>query len=131
MKTNHNILKNFTNEIDLLNTINGGVSPVRTDVEEIENEMRIHLQAPSIQPESFEIVVHGSQLIVLSFLPDSFHQEADSEHSFTIPLFRRVFDIPSFIDMERIEAVYENKTLQIHLPFKSEDQHQRRISIQY
>ncbi len=131
MKTINNILRSFTNEIDLLNTINGGVSPVHTQVEQIENEMQIRLTAPSIQPESFEIVVQGSQLIIHSFLPDSFQQEKPSNHSFTIPLFRWVFKLPSFVDIERIEAVYEEKTLQIHLPFKSEDQHQRRISIQY
>jgi HSP20 family protein len=126
-----NILKDFVSPIDWLNTINGGTSLTAVRVERETDKFIINLSAPSVRPEAFHIFVKDGKLAVHSFLPQALEKLVESEETMLIPLFQRTFDIPSFVDDERIEAVYEEGRIRVLMPFKSKDEAPRRIDIQF
>ncbi len=44
-------------------------------------------------------------------------------------MFLRVLDIPSFVDVDQIEAIHEHGQVLVTLPFKDEEHMHRRIDI--
>jgi len=126
-----NELKEYVSQINWLNTITGGVSMTAIQVEHDSQKLTISLSAPRVNPESFHIFVKEDKLTIHSFLPETIESFLQSEEETPIPMFQRVFDIPTFVDSEHIEAVYESGQIRVHLPFRSEDQTPRRIDIQF
>lgn len=126
-----NILKDFVSPINWLNTINGGTSLTAVQVEREEDKFIINLSAPSVRPDAFHIFVKDGKLAVHSFLPQALDKLVESAEEMLIPLFQRTFDIPPFVDDERIEALYEEGRIRVLMPFKSKDEAPRRIDIQF
>jgi HSP20 family protein len=126
-----NIIRSFANQIDLLNSMNGGVSMTTVDIEQGDESIIIRVSAPSVQPEAFNIFVDFNKLIIVSELSSDNVVEVDDEDmDVRIPMFFRSFDIPFFVDGNLIEAVYDNGELMVILPFKETDnQLQRKINI--
>lgn len=130
MRLNHkNILSDFIRPIDLLNTINGGVSMTTLKLSEQEDGFVLHVSAPTVEAEAFNVFVDGTKLVLFSELPKELNEILGTQ-SVRIPMFHHSFDIPTFINTEQIEAVYEDGELKIFLPFKDKSKIQRRIDIQ-
>lgn len=130
---NNNILKGFANQLDLLNTMNGGVSMTSVDVEQTDNSIIIKVSAPAVSPEAFDVLVDFNKLVVMSELKNQpLVSEPSGDDNFRIPMFFKVFDIPFFVDGNDIEAIYEDGELNIILPIKETGkQLQRKIDIKH
>ncbi len=130
MRLNHkNVLGEFIRPIDLLNTINGGVCLTTMNLTERENGFVLHVSAPTVEAESFNVFVDTDKLIVFSELPQELN-DMISEKPVRIPMFHHAFDIPPFVNVDKIEAVYEEGELKVFLPFKDNNKIQRKIDIQ-
>jgi HSP20 family molecular chaperone IbpA len=73
--------------------------------------------------ESFNIFLRGNQLVIYSTLQDAETynlNEAKSAARHMTPVFNRVFEIPPMVDKERIDAVFEQGTLKIIIPFNGD-----------
>ena len=114
-----NILKDFVHQIDAINTITGGTIATLVDVKKGDDKVVIQLNAPSISSDSFNIYVHGNQLVVYATLNDLNEVAEEDEQSsrHMAPLFNRTFNIPATVDKEQIDAVFEDGRLKIVLPF--------------
>jgi HSP20 family molecular chaperone IbpA len=120
----NNMWRGFLKQIDLMNTLNGGVSMASMNMEETEDSLTITVSAPGVSPESFNIFIDHSKLIVFSTIPGG-HLEEESELPLQVPMFYKTFDIPYFVDGNKIDAVYEEGVLQVTLPYR-----QKRTSLQ-
>ncbi len=130
MKLNHkNILSEFIRPIDLLNTINGGVCMTTLKLSEEEGGFVLHVSAPTVAGESFNVFVDTDKLIVFSELPGELNDMVGS-NPVRIPMFHHSFEIPAFINIDKIEAVYEDGELKVFLPFKDNSKIHRKIDIQ-
>ncbi|CAN5901737.1 hypothetical protein BH24BAC1_BH24BAC1_23210 [soil metagenome] len=106
-----NILRNLANQIDLINTINGGVAETMVRVDKRKRGAIIRVSAPSVQPEAFQVVLHNNILIVFSTL------KREDNPELVAPLFHQTYLLPPQVNLSGIEAVHENNELQVRLPY--------------
>ncbi|OKL40893.1 Hsp20/alpha crystallin family protein [Pontibacter flavimaris] len=116
-------LKNIAHQIDLLNTIGGGVSETYVHIEKYKKGAVINVWAAGVSPESFKVVLHNNQLTLFSILHDQENPEMAA------PLFNRTFVLPPQVDLGRIEAVHEDGQLQVRLPYFEGTNKPREIEI--
>lgn len=114
-----NLLKDFVHQFDTMNTIGGGVALTTVDIDKQSDHLTINISAPSMSSDAFNIFIRGNQLVVYSVLHevDLFEDEAKQSARHMVPVFNRVFDIPSIVDADQIEALYEQGILKLHLPY--------------
>ncbi|GAB4015244.1 Hsp20/alpha crystallin family protein [Spirosoma koreense] len=130
MKAIENVFKGTGGQIDLLNTLYGGSTQTRMDVEREDEHLVITLSAPGVKANSFNVLVEGSKLVLYTLLVStSVQQDEGSSQRLAVPMFLRVLDIPSFVDADHIEAVHEHGQVRVMLPFRDEEQMHRRIDI--
>ncbi len=114
-----NVLKDFVHQIDAINTITGGTVATMVNLKKSADKLIIQVNAPSVNSESFNIYVHGNQLVVYTTLNDvtavADEDEQSSRHM--APIFNRTFSIPPAVDKDQIDAVFEHGQLKILLPF--------------
>lgn len=116
-------LRNIAHQINLLNTIGGGVSETYVDIKKYKRGAVINVWAAGVSPESFKVVLHQNQLTVFSVL----HNPENPEMA--APLFNRTFILPPQVDLSRIEAVHEDGQLQVRLPYFEDINKPREIKI--
>lgn len=116
-------LRNIAHQINLLNTIGGGVSETYVDIKKYKRGAVINVWAAGVSPESFKVVLHQNQLTVFSVL----HSPENPEMA--APLFNRTFILPPQVDLSRIEAVHEDGQLQVRLPYFEDINKPREIKI--
>ncbi|WP_245756186.1 Hsp20/alpha crystallin family protein [Pontibacter chinhatensis] len=116
-------LRNIAHQINLLNTIGGGVSETYVDIKKYKRGAVINVWAAGVSPELFKVVLHQNQLTVFSVL----HNPENPEMA--APLFNRTFILPPQVDLSRIEAVHEDGQLQVRLPYFEDINKPREIKI--
>ncbi|WP_017731869.1 Hsp20/alpha crystallin family protein [Nafulsella turpanensis] len=126
---NKKLLRGLLLQGDLLNTINGGVSMTHVVKEQHDENFTIILSAPSIPADAYNVVLNGQQLMVFSLLPDS--TISKENEVFSIPLFYENFELPSYIDLDNIEAIHQGSELMVILPFKETARFEREIDINH
>jgi HSP20 family protein len=131
---NHNLLQDkallneLARQIEMMNTVNGGTTVTTVDVIGQMDCIVIKVMAPTIPVESFNVLLSYTKLTVSIFAKDESSNAYD--RPVVVPMFMRTFDIPAFVDLDRIEAVHENNELQVILPLKTTtDSLQRMIDI--
>lgn len=127
-----NVLKDFVHQIDAINTITGGTVATMVNLKKGTDKLIIQVNAPSVNSDSFNIYVHGNQLVVYTTLNDVSAVAGEDEQSarHMAPIFNRTFSIPPAVDKDQIDAVFERGQLKILLPFgASNDVPAKRIDI--
>ena len=121
---NKKVLKGLGQQIDLLNTLNGGVSMAQVDVAQKEDRMVVTVSVPGLSSESLHVMVDYNSLILYGMLPQK-NEQAQPE--FNLPLFGRVLPIPFQVDTAQIRAVYDDGQLKVILPYDEDRQRSGRI----
>ena len=130
MKAIENVFQGTGGQIDLLNTLYGGSAQTTIHVEREDERLVITLSAPGVKANSFNVLVEGSKLVLYTLLVStSTQKEEGGSQRLAVPMFLRVLDIPSFVDVDNIEAVHEHGQVRVLLPLKDEEQLHRRIDI--
>jgi HSP20 family protein len=118
-----NIIRNFIPQLDLLNTLGGGVAQPQLRVDKHEHGVLIRVSAPSVQPETFHVVLNNQRLTVYA------EYRHTPEDKLAAPLFAHTFDLPPMLDLDRIDAVHEDGELRVRIPFENPADRQREINI--
>lgn len=130
MKAIKNVFEGTGGQIDLLNTLYGGSTQTSMNVEREDERLVITLSAPGVKANSFNVLVEGNKLVLYTLLVStSIQKEASGNQRLAVPMFLRVLDIPSFVNVDHIEAIHEHGQVRVMLPFKDEEQLHRRIDI--
>ena len=97
---------------DLTNTLGGGMSEPVVRTHKLHDSHVIEIKVPGITEESLKVEIHNNWLTVFQTLKIS-SREAE------VQLPRIVFNkaIPYFVDVEKIEAKFEDRELIVRLPF--------------
>ncbi|WP_162054429.1 Hsp20/alpha crystallin family protein [Pontibacter pamirensis] len=117
------LLKNIALQIDLLNTLGGGVSETYIDIKKYKKGAVINVWAAGVDPEAFKVVLHDNNLTVFSVLQSRENSEMAA------PLFNRMFMLPPQVDLRRVEAVYQKGQLMVKLPYHESTGQPREIDI--
>lgn len=104
-------LQTIARQIDIWNTLGGGIVQTKIVIEKRKKGTIIHVSAPSIDPEAFQILLNLNKLSIFTALP------GQAEKEMQIPLFYQEFVVPQNVALDKIKAVYENNELQVRLPY--------------
>lgn len=122
---NRNLLRNLLKQGDYWNAMNGGVSMTSYKTYKTSEAFIIEISAPTVSPDSFNILLNINQLIVYTL----FKGERNMENNM-IPMFSKSFDLPINADTNSIDAVFEDNKLKIIVPFITDmDKYKRKIDI--
>jgi HSP20 family protein len=105
-------IRSIAPQLDLLNTIGGGVAQPKLHVNERPQGVVLHVAMPSVPAESFHVVLKDSSLTVYG----EFRHEPEAQ--LAAPLFVQTLDLPKNLDLTSINATHENGELRVAIPFK-------------
>ncbi len=116
----NNVMRNDYHENHLKNC---NCKPA-TNIFETENEFKLEMLLPGFKKEDVQLNFHEDVLTVKVELPkkeEGQEQEYKYEHrEFEAYSFERKFKIPNTVNVDNIEARYENGILELVLPKKEE-----------
>jgi len=114
---NKKLLRSLLKQADGMNTIGGGASvPVLKSMQS-GNNLILTLHIAGVSPEAYQVFVKDSELLLLvhnSYINES----ATWKNGNSVPRFVHKTAIPDFVDVENIEAFYEERVLRVILPAK-------------
>ncbi len=110
----------FVNDHFLAGKGQCGCQPA-TNIYETEESFVVELAVPGMQKEDFAIQLEKDTLTVST---EKEEMENDgmkyTRREFKTASFKRSFILPKTVDVEKIDAVYEQGILRVHLPKKEE-----------
>ena len=98
--------------IDVLNTVNGGVSEPNLNLIHYEDYREIRLKIPGIKLEDIRVEVHNNNLSIFYFIGI-----ISGDKMVQLPRFVYNRNVPYYIDISKIKARLENEELVVNLPF--------------
>lgn len=111
MKRNSNYLDLITS-IDVLNTVNGGVSEPQMVLNHLEERREIRVKIPGIKQEDIHVEVHNNNLSVYYFI-----NLVSTDKLIQLPKFVYNKTVPYFIDINKINARIDEDELVVEMPF--------------
>jgi HSP20 family molecular chaperone IbpA len=112
MKDRRMISDELLYSIDVLNTLNGGMSEPIVDLQQYENYREIKCTVPGLQEGALQVEIHNNFLSIYYKLSI----ESDGKEV-QIPRVVYYKPIPYFIDVTKISATVEDRFLNVILPF--------------
>jgi HSP20 family molecular chaperone IbpA len=98
--------------IDVLNTVNGGVSEPQLNLIHYEDYREIRLKIPSIKLEEVHVEVHNNNLSIFYII-----NIISKGKMVQLPRFVYNRNVPYYIEISKIKARIENEELVVNLPF--------------
>lgn len=116
----NNLFDEFFNAVPA--NFNRGLNVPPVNIHETENDYQLELVAPGLNKEDFKVSVEKGLLTI------SFEKKTETEQKevkthrkeFSVTNFKRSFSVDDKINVEAIEAKYENGLLKLTLPKKEE-----------
>lgn len=98
--------------VDVLNTLNGGMSEPQLSIQEDEEAREVRMKIPGVNKDAVHVEIHNNTLTVYHF---TLVQSQDK----LIDMPRIVYSktIPYFIDISKISARSEMDSLIVSMPF--------------
>ena len=108
----NNKFKHLLTTVDLLNTLNGGISEPHLSFRENPGGRELRVRVPGVSKEMLQVQIDDNQLTVLYHIP-----MMTSEKKVYVP--KEVFQqtLPYFIEITGINATYEENELVVKLPY--------------
>jgi|SRR5882762_4245552 len=125
MKTRKFISNELLASIDVLNTVNGGVSEPQLTLKQFQDHREVQLKVPGVKEENIKVEIHNNILSVFY----NFHLQSAG---LPIQVPKVVYNkpIPYFVDAARITALYEDGFLIVTLPYNEmAEGYHRKVSI--
>lgn len=110
-------------QLNLLNTLGGGVAQPHVRLHKRDQGMVIRVSAPSVRPETFHVVLNDNRLDVFA------EYRHAPEDQLIAPLFVQSFDVPEAFDLARIDAEHHAGELRVRIPYKDPSDNHREITI--
>jgi HSP20 family molecular chaperone IbpA len=107
-----NKFKHLLTTVDLLNTLNGGVSEPFLSFREEPTGRELRVRVPGVSKEMLQVEINDNQLIVLYNIP----METSGRKVF-LPKEVTKQTLPYFIEITGINAAYEGNELVVKLPY--------------
>ena len=135
MKANKNLMGSFGNQIDLLNTLSGGISMTSVEVDETPHSVVIRMKTPAVSGDAYNIEMARNQLTIYTLLNNRAGLRVDQEEKAPrvfIPSFVKAFPLPAHADGANIEASFEEGELRVIIPLNPlMEEKPRRIMIKH
>lgn len=129
MNLSKNSLAGLGSQLDLANTINGGVTLTSFKIQQNEDGYIVTLQNPGFDQDNYHVELKADRLTIYTTLNST---EDTKIKKPIVPTFLRHLPVPAHVDTDRIEAIFEEDYLKIIAPFKPGfDSSSERMGIRY
>lgn len=108
----NNKFKHLLTTVDLLNTLNGGVSEPYVSYRERPDGRQVRIRVPGVGKEMLQVEIQNNELSVFYHIP----MESSGKKLF-LPNEVMRQTLPYFIEIPAIQATYEDNELVVDLPF--------------
>jgi HSP20 family molecular chaperone IbpA len=108
----NNKFKHLLTTVDVLNTLNGGVSEPYLSFREQASGRELRVRVPGVSKEMLQVEINDNQLSVFYLIP---MESAGKKMYFPKEVTKQT--IPYFIEITGIHATYEENELVVKLPF--------------
>lgn len=98
--------------IDVLNTLNGGVTEPRLFLEHHEDHREIRLRVPGINLDDIRVELHNNNLSIFYLI-----NIISSDRLIPLPRFVYNHNVPYYVDVDKINARLEEEELIVNLPY--------------
>jgi HSP20 family molecular chaperone IbpA len=98
--------------IDVLNTLNGGVSEPQMNLGHFEEYREIRLKVPGISLEDIRVEIHNNNLSIFYLI-----NIVSGDKVIPLPRFVYNRNVPYYIDISKINARLEEEELIVNLPY--------------
>lgn len=98
--------------IDVLNTLNGGVSEPQLNLQHHEDYREIRLRVPGISLDDVRVEIHNNNLSIFYLI-----NITSSDRLIPLPRFVYNRNVPYYIDINKINARLEEEELIVNLPY--------------
>lgn len=98
--------------IDVLNTVNGGVSEPQLNLIHYEDSREIRIKVPGIRLDDIHVEVHNNNLSIFYLI-----NIISNDRMVQLPKFIYNRNVPYYIDISKIKAHLEDEELVVKLPF--------------
>lgn len=124
-KDMNNKFKNLISTVDLLNTLNGGVSEPYVSYRERPDGRELRIRVPGVSKEMLQVEIHDNTLNVFYHIP----METAGKRVF-LPKEVIKQTLPYFVEITGIDATFEENELIVNLPYNElANGYNRKISI--
>jgi len=90
-------------------------------IDEKEKEVVVRVELPGFAPEELKVEVVGELLTVEAEHKEPVEKEKKEEKAERVYAHvKREFTLPPEVELEKVEAIYRNAVLEVHLPRKPE-----------
>lgn len=107
-----NKFKHLLATVDLLNTLNGGVSEPHLSYKDRPDGRQVRIRVPGVSKELLQVEIHDNQLSVFYHIP----METGGKKVF-VPKEVMQQTLPYFIEIQGIHATFEENELVVNLPY--------------
>ncbi|MDO1451042.1 Hsp20/alpha crystallin family protein [Rhodocytophaga aerolata] len=87
---------------------------------ETDNEYMLQVAAPGLRKEDFELHVEQKRLSISAHANEPQPEGKYARREFGYHSFKRVFALPDFVNLDNIQASYEEGILKISIPKREE-----------
>ena len=113
---NKSLLRELLKQANVMNTVSGGVHQTDFRVTNVGNDIVVEVSNPSVSPDAFTFTVNGNNLLINVM----YYERSKNEDQPTMyPLFFKDIIIPYYVDINAIEAVYNEGVFKIYLPYNN------------
>ncbi len=87
-----------------------------------DDRLNLRVVLPAVTEKDFTLTVQGNQLVIRGERkpPEGFGREDTIWHAIPYGKFERVVDLPSGLDLDKLEARLHDGVLDIHIPLTAE-----------
>lgn len=107
-----NKFKHLLTTVDILNTLNGGVSEPHVSFRDEPGGRELRVRVPGVSKEMLQVEINNNKLTVLYHIP----METSGKQVY-LPKEVTQQTLPYFIEITGIHAIYEGNELVIKLPY--------------
>ena len=113
---NRTFLRDLLKQGNLMNTVNGGVRQTEFGIRNVGNDILIEVSNPSISPEAFNFTINKNELLINVM---RFEKVFSNGQPVMFPLFFKTIQIPYYVDIKNIRAIFEDGIFKILLPYNN------------
>jgi HSP20 family protein len=100
-----------------------GTSIPKVNIQESDNEFRVEMAAPGMKKDDFQVELNNDMLTISSIITDEKKEGEEgrfTRREFSYQSFQRSFHLPETVEMDKIEAKYNDGILRLVIPKKEE-----------
>ena len=112
--SNRDLLRELLKQADVMNTVNGGVRQTEYSAMKVGRDILITVSNASISPEAFNFTISKNELLINVM---HFEHSHTNNQPVMYRLFFKAVVIPYYVDINRIQATFEDGVFKILLPY--------------